>query len=127
MHESRETHHSDILWKLQKDAPIAVRDMDTAHLRLFTGSGYRISTLRVRMSVLDRRCELNGLLQWCRENGIKVIAYDTEFGGFLDAAEGLKDTLERDDGENTTHAEYVRSAGKYTDSLMSSWRAVADS
>lgn len=86
--------------------------MDTAHLRLFTGSGYRLSALRVRMSLLDRRCELNGQLQWCRENGIRVIAYDTEFGGFLDAAEGLHDHEEDGDGANAVHAEYVRSAGE---------------
>lgn len=86
--------------------------MDAAHLRLFIGSGYRISTLRVRMSLLDRRCELNGLLQWCRENKVKVLAYDTEFGGFLDAAEGLKDAEEESDGQNASHAEYVRSAGE---------------
>lgn len=81
--------------------------MDTAHLRLLTGSGYRIAALKVRMSVIDRRCEVNGLLAWCRENSVKVLAYDTEFGGFLDEARKPEP-----DEENRSHAEYVERAGE---------------
>lgn len=96
------------MWDLQAKAPLAVCDMDTAHLRLLTGSGYRITALKVRMSVIDRRCELNGLLEWCRENSVKVLAYDTEFGGFLDQAQ-----KPGPDAENRSHAEYVEHAGEY--------------
>lgn len=47
------------------------------------GSGYRIATNQVSMSVIDRRAETLGMTEWCAANDVGILAYATLLGGFI--------------------------------------------
>lgn len=62
---------------------LGVTNVDTAHLRVLVRSGVPIVSNQISFSLLDRRARSGGMLQFCRENGISVLAFGTLAGGFL--------------------------------------------
>ena len=61
---------------------LGVTNFDTAHLRVLVKSGFRIATNQVCFSLLDRRAA-GEMSAFCRENGVKLLAFGTLGGGFL--------------------------------------------
>ncbi len=61
---------------------IGVTNFDTAHLRVLVKHGIPITTNQVSFSLLDRRAAFD-MSAFCRESGIRLLAYGTLGGGFI--------------------------------------------
>ncbi len=66
---------------------VGVTNMGTAALRRLLRAGVPIVTNQVQMSLLDRRPRAR-LTEFCRENGVALLAYGTLAGGLLADHEG---------------------------------------
>src|SRR5262249_8550357 len=63
-------------------AHLGVTNFDTDHLRVLVKHGIRIATNQVCFSLLDRRAG-EAMSEFCRENGVGLLAYGTLAGGLL--------------------------------------------
>lgn len=75
----------DHLSRLQQEGLIkqlGVTNFDTDHLRVLHACGFTISTNQVCLSVIDSRA-LGDMSAFCRESGVRLLAYGTLAGGFL--------------------------------------------
>jgi aryl-alcohol dehydrogenase-like predicted oxidoreductase/enamine deaminase RidA (YjgF/YER057c/UK114 family) len=73
------------LAKLREEGRIAhlgLTNFDTDHLRLLVRHGIPIATNQVSFSLLDRRAA-GRMSRFCRESGVKLLAYGALAGGFL--------------------------------------------
>ncbi len=61
---------------------LGLTNFDTAHLRIVIHSGIEVVSNQVCFSLLDQRASA-GMLDLCREHGVKVLAFGTVAGGFL--------------------------------------------
>eukprot|EP00667_Euglena_gracilis_P011071 EG_transcript_11293 len=61
---------------------IGVTNFDVAHLRELVDAGVPVVSNQVQYSLMDRRPE-NGMVQYCAQQGIKIIAFGTVCGGYL--------------------------------------------
>lgn len=61
---------------------IGLTNFDTDHLRLVMKHGIPIVTNQVSFSLLDRRAA-GAMSEFCRESGVRLLAYGTLGGGFL--------------------------------------------
>ncbi|MGH8705038.1 MAG: aldo/keto reductase [Burkholderiales bacterium] len=61
---------------------LGVTNFDTDHLRLLVKHGFPVMTNQVSFSLLDRRAA-GRMTEFCRESGVKLLAYGTLGGGFL--------------------------------------------
>jgi len=71
------------LRKRGKIAELGVTNFDTPHLEALWGAGYRLRGNQLQSSLLDHRPEAGGQAEFCRVNGIAMLAYGTLAGGFL--------------------------------------------
>jgi len=62
---------------------LGVTNFDTEHLRILMAEGYPVRTNQVSFSLLDRRAA-GPLTAFCQEHGIRLLAYGTLAGGFMD-------------------------------------------
>lgn len=62
---------------------LGVTNFDTEHLRILVAEGHPIRTNQVSFSLLDRRAA-GPLGTFCLEHGVRLLAYGTLAGGFLD-------------------------------------------
>ena len=75
------------LAELRRDGLIrhlGVTNFDTAHLRIAVASGIPIVSNQVSFSLLDQRAA-GAMSAYCRESGVKLLAYGTVAGGWLAA------------------------------------------
>ena len=63
---------------------LGVTNFDTAHLRIAVASGIPIVSNQVSFSLLDQRAA-GAMSAYCRESGVKLLAYGTVAGGWLSA------------------------------------------
>lgn len=73
------------LFRLKSEGKIrhvGITNFDFPHTKEFTDAGFKPASTQVQYSLLDRRVE-NGLGQYCKENGIGIIAFGTVAGGFV--------------------------------------------
>jgi aryl-alcohol dehydrogenase-like predicted oxidoreductase len=61
---------------------LALTNFDTAHLELITARGIRTVSNQVQFSLIDRRPEVR-MIPFCREHGVRLLAYGTLCGGLL--------------------------------------------
>ena len=61
---------------------VGLTNFDVPHLREITEAGVPIATNQVQYSLLDQRPE-NGMVEACRELGIRLLCYGVLAGGFL--------------------------------------------
>lgn len=61
---------------------IGATNFDVPRLRELVEAGVRVASHQVQYSVLDRRPE-NGMVEFCRRQGIALLCYGTVAGGFL--------------------------------------------
>ena len=61
---------------------VAACNFDTPHLRTLVDAGVPIVANQVQYSLLDRRPE-NGMLQYAKDNGMKLACFGTVAGGLL--------------------------------------------
>ena len=61
---------------------LGLTNFDTAHLRVLVASGFEIVSNQVSHSLIDRRAA-GAMAAYCREHGVKLLAYGTLAGGFL--------------------------------------------
>ena len=61
---------------------IGVTNFDTAHLKELVDAGIPVVSMQAQYSVFDRRTERK-MLDYCKENDIKLLCYGTLSGGFL--------------------------------------------
>ena len=61
---------------------LGVTNMDAVHLQVVCDNAH-VGLAQVALSLLDRRPQHGGLLQFCRERSISVVAYGVLAGGFL--------------------------------------------
>ncbi|MFQ5744128.1 MAG: aldo/keto reductase [Acidobacteriota bacterium] len=61
---------------------LGVTNFDVPHLRQMVEAGVRFVCHQVQYSLLDQRPE-NGMVEYCRQQGIKLLCYGTLAGGFL--------------------------------------------
>ncbi|MEW5299637.1 MAG: hypothetical protein WDW36_002631 [Sanguina aurantia] len=61
---------------------VGATNMNTEALAMMVDSGVNVVNNQVQFSLLDRR-PLNGMLQYCEENGIRLFTYGTVAGGLL--------------------------------------------
>lgn len=61
---------------------LGVTNFDTDHLRVVVGQGIRLASNQVSLSLLDRRAT-QAMSAFCRQHGIRLLAYGTLAGGFL--------------------------------------------
>lgn len=81
----------DDLRREGKIGRIGVTNTDVGHLAELLKAGVPILTNQVQYSLLDRRPD-NGLVAFCREQGVELLCYGTLAGGFLtDAYLGAED------------------------------------
>ncbi|MEZ5863891.1 MAG: aldo/keto reductase [Geminicoccaceae bacterium] len=74
------------LGKLRQEGLIGelgVTNFDTEHLRILIAEGHPVRTNQVSFSLLDRRAA-GPLTTFCLEHGIRLLAYGTLAGGFMD-------------------------------------------
>lgn len=62
---------------------LGVTNFDTEHLRILVAEGHPVRTNQVSFSLLDRRAA-GPLTAFCLEHGIRLLAYGTLAGGFMD-------------------------------------------
>lgn len=74
--------HLGTLQKEGRVEHVAVTNFDVAHLRMLLDAGVDVKANQVQFSLLDRRPE-NGMLAFCREKGIQLLAYGSVAGGWL--------------------------------------------
>jgi aryl-alcohol dehydrogenase-like predicted oxidoreductase/enamine deaminase RidA (YjgF/YER057c/UK114 family) len=65
-----------------KIAHLGVTNFDTDHLRVLVKHGIKIASNQVCFSLLDRRAG-EEMSAFCRENGVRLLAYGTLAGGLL--------------------------------------------
>src|SRR5262245_33120865 len=63
-------------------AHLGVTNFDTDHLRVLVKHGIRVASNQVCFSLLDRRAG-EEMSAFCRENGVRLLAYGTLAGGLL--------------------------------------------
>ncbi len=71
--------------KLQEEGLIkhlALTNFDTEHLKIIIDNGIKIVSNQVQFSLIDRR-PLVSMINFCKENNIKLLAYGTLAGGLL--------------------------------------------
>lgn len=71
--------------ELQEEGKIkhlALTNFDTEHLKIITEAGIKIVSNQVQFSLIDRRPEVN-MVQFCRDQDIKLFTYGTLCGGLL--------------------------------------------
>ena len=61
---------------------LGLTNFDTAHLRIAVASGIPILTNQVSFSLLDQRAA-GAMSAYCREHGVRLLAYGTVAGGWL--------------------------------------------
>ena len=61
---------------------LGLTNFDTEHLKLIVERGIKIVSNQVQFSLIDRRPE-GGMIQFCREHDIQLLAYGTVCGGLL--------------------------------------------
>ena len=61
---------------------LGLTNFDTEHLKRIVDHGVRLVSNQVQYSLVDRRPEVQ-MAQFCRENGIQLLAYGTVCGGLL--------------------------------------------
>ena len=61
---------------------LALTNFDTEHLKLIVERGIQIVSNQVQFSLIDRRPQV-AMTEYCREHGIKLLAYGTVCGGLL--------------------------------------------
>lgn len=61
---------------------LGLTNFDTAHLRIVINSGINVVSNQVCFSLLDQRASM-GMIELCRQHGIKILAFGTVAGGFL--------------------------------------------
>lgn len=61
---------------------VGLTNVDTAHLRMVVRSGFPIASNQVSCSVIDRRAGYR-MAEFCRANGIALLAFGTLAGGLL--------------------------------------------
>jgi aryl-alcohol dehydrogenase-like predicted oxidoreductase/enamine deaminase RidA (YjgF/YER057c/UK114 family) len=71
-----------VLRREGKIAELGVTNFDTNHLRVLVKHGIPVATNQVCFSLLDPRAAAD-MTAFCREHGIKLLAYGTLAGGFL--------------------------------------------
>ena len=71
-----------VLRREGKIAHLGVTNFDTDHLRVLVKHGIPVATNQVCVSLLDPRAT-GDMTAFCREHGIKLLAYGTLGGGFL--------------------------------------------
>ena len=86
---------------------LGLTNFDTAHLRVVVESGIQVVSNQVSHSLVDRRAA-GAMTDYCRERGVKILAYGTILGGFL--SERWLDAPEPAEGELSTwsQAKYKR-------------------
>ena len=61
---------------------LGLTNVDTAHLRVVVASGIEVVSNQVSFSLLDQRAA-GGLVSYCAQHGVHLLAYGTLAGGFL--------------------------------------------
>jgi aryl-alcohol dehydrogenase-like predicted oxidoreductase len=61
---------------------LGLTNVDTAHLRVVVASGIEVVSNQVSFSLLDQRAA-GGLVPYCVEHGVQLLAYGTLAGGWL--------------------------------------------
>jgi aryl-alcohol dehydrogenase-like predicted oxidoreductase len=74
--------HLDELRRQGKIGRLGMTNTDVVHLAEIIDAGVPIATNQVQYSLLDRRPD-NGMIAFCREQGIELLCYGTLAGGFL--------------------------------------------
>ena len=62
---------------------VAVTNMDEPRLRELLDAGVRVVSNQVQFSVLDRRAELNGMMAFAAQRGVRLLTYGSVAGGWL--------------------------------------------
>lgn len=62
---------------------VGLTNTDLPHMRQLVATGHSIASNQVQFSLLDRRPERSGMVQFCREQGIELVCYGVLAGGFL--------------------------------------------
>ena len=74
--------HLSALRDLGQIRYLALTNFDTEHLKLIVERGINIVSNQVQFSLIDRRPEV-GMIPFCREHDIQLLAYGTVCGGLL--------------------------------------------
>mmetsp|Transcript_20291 Transcript_20291/g.61132 ORF Transcript_20291/g.61132 Transcript_20291/m.61132 type:complete len:428 (+) Transcript_20291:121-1404(+) len=112
-----------------KIANIGVTNFDVTHLAKIVDAGVPIVSNQVQYSLLDRRPQ-NGMIDYCRENGIAILPYGVVAGGLLSdrylGAEPAK--MDFNTSSLRKYASVLQAAGgwKWYQRLLRELRAVGD-
>ena len=68
--------------KAGKVAHIGTTNFDVPHMKEIVDAGVKLLTNQLQYSAMDLRPE-NGMVEFCRDNGIHLLCYGTIAGGFL--------------------------------------------
>lgn len=93
---------------------LGVTNVDTAHLGIIINSGIEVVSNQICFSLLDQRARTNGMLEFCAQHGVTVLAFGTLAGGFLterwlDRPEPDWNTLET--WSQMKYGRFIREAG----------------
>jgi aryl-alcohol dehydrogenase-like predicted oxidoreductase/enamine deaminase RidA (YjgF/YER057c/UK114 family) len=93
---------------------LGVTNFDTDHLRLIVRHGIPIVSNQVSFSLLDRRAA-GAMSAFCRENGVRLLAYGTLAGGFLaDKWLGRGEPSEIPDWSKSKYKRFIDVIGGWT-------------
>ncbi len=86
---------------------LGLTNFDTVHLRVVVASGFEVASNQVCFSLLDPRPR-NGMMAFCEEHGIHLLAYGTLAGGFLSERWSGKSEPAIDELETWSQRKYKR-------------------
>lgn len=106
---------------------LGLTNFDTDHLRLLVRHGVPIATNQVSFSLLDRRAA-GAMSRFCRESGVRLLAYGTLGGGFLaDRWVGRPEPTELADWSKSKYKRFVDAIGGWDalQAILAAAQAVA--
>ena len=90
---------------------LGVTNFDTEHLRLLVRRGIPLVTNQVSFSLIDRRAG-GRMSEFCRESGVRLLAYGTLAGGFLsDRWVGAAEPQEIPDWSKSKYKRFIDQMG----------------
>ena len=107
---------------------IGLTNFDTDHLRLLVKHGIPIVSNQVSFSLLDRRAA-GRMTQFCRANGVKLLAYGTLAGGFLtDHWVGRTEPQQIPDWSKSKYKRFIDAIGGWgvLQEILSAAKRIAD-
>jgi len=107
---------------------IGVTNFDTDHLRLLVKHGIPVVSNQVSFSLLDRRAA-GRMTEFCRESGVKLLAYGTLAGGFLtDSWVGRGEPQYVADWSKSKYQRFIEAVGGWgvLQEILSAAKRIAD-